>query len=108
MNEFNLAAIYDDLIDTCKIDGKHSFEDAILPVTEFKSRYGSRITPLGGLDVDFICRESEERIREYTRRIIDDCFSDGFWTLGTGNSLTDYMPVGNYLAVLDEGRRYTA
>ncbi len=103
----NLEEIYDDLIDVCRIDGKHSFEDVIMPVVEFKKRYGDRVTPLGGLDVDFICRESEENIRRYTRELIDACFADGFWTLGTGNSLTDYMPVENYLAVLDEGRKYT-
>jgi uroporphyrinogen decarboxylase len=100
----NLAAVYDDLIDDCKIDAKHSFEDIILPVEEFKRQYGQRITPLGGLDVDVICRGTEEEIRAYTRGKIEQCFADGYWTLGTGNSLTNYMPVENYIAVLDEGR----
>jgi hypothetical protein len=31
----------------------------------------SRITPLGGLDVDFICRRSKEEIREYTIKHIE-------------------------------------
>ncbi|MDO8587098.1 MAG: uroporphyrinogen decarboxylase family protein [Armatimonadota bacterium] len=101
----NLLEIYDDLIEVCKIDAKHSFEDAIMPVGEFKRRFGSRITPLGGLDVDMICRSSQEDLRAYTRRHIEECFlsGDGYWTLGTGNSLTDYMPVENYLLVLEEG-----
>jgi len=101
----NLEGVYDDLIDYCKIDAKHSFEDAILPVAEFKRRYGSRITPLGGLDVDVICRSSEADLRAYTRKRIEECFSDGYWALGTGNSLTDYMPLENYLIVLDEAMR---
>ncbi len=99
----NLAEVYEDLIEDCRIDAKHSFEDQILPVGEFKRRYGSRVTPLGGLDVDFICRGSEDDLRAYTRRMIEECFYDGFWALGTGNSLTDYMPVENYLIVLEEG-----
>ena len=37
--------------------------------------------------------------------MIEQCFADGYWALGTGNSLTDYMPVENYLAVLDEGMK---
>ena len=101
----NLAEVYDDLIDGCGIDAKHSFEDVILPVTEFKKRYGGRVTPLGGLDVDRICRLEERELRKYTRGVIESCFQDGYWTLGTGNSLTDYMPVENYLIVLDEGMR---
>jgi uroporphyrinogen decarboxylase len=100
----NLAEVHDDLVEMA-IDAKHSFEETILPVEDFKERYGDRITPLGGLDVDLICRGTEPEIRAYTRRKIERCFSDGYWALGTGNSLTDYMPVEHYLIVLDEGRK---
>lgn len=99
----NLAEVYEDLIEYCHIDAKHSFEDVIMPVGEFKRLYGERITPLGGLDVDMICRASEAELRAYARRMIEQCFADGHWALGTGNSLTNYMPVENYLIVLDEG-----
>lgn len=99
----NLAEVYEDLIQDCKIDAKHSFEDIILPVAEFKKQYGSRVTALGGLDVDVICRSTVEEARAYARKQIEQCFADGFWALGTGNSLTDYMPVENYIAVLEEG-----
>ena len=98
----NLSDVYEDIID-CGIDAKHSFEDKILPVDEFKKMYGKRITPLGGLDVDFICRRSKDEIRKYTIKYIEKCFYDGFWTLGTGNSLPDYMPVENYITVLETG-----
>jgi len=103
-----LGAIYEDLIEFCKIDAKHSFEDVILPVGEFKRRYGTRITPLGGLDVDVICRAPEPELRAYARRHIEECFYDGHWALGTGNSLTNYMPVANYIAVLEEGMKVTS
>jgi uroporphyrinogen decarboxylase len=100
----NLDAVYEDLID-CGIDAKHSFEEAILPVQDFKKRYGKRMTPLGGLDVDMICRASGDDLRRYAREKIEGCFAeDGHWAMGTGNSLTDYMPVENYLAVLEEAR----
>ncbi len=101
----NLAEVYDDLIDGCGIDAKHSFEDVIQPVADFKQQYGHKVTPLGGLDVDHICRSDETELRRYTREIVEQCFSDGWWALGTGNSLTDYMPVENYLIVLDEGMK---
>ena len=100
----NLAEVYDDLIDDCKIDGKHSFEDAIMPVSEFKRQYGERVTALGGLDVDVICRAGEAELRRYVRKCVEECFADGYWALGTGNSLTDYMPVESYMMALEEGR----
>jgi len=96
----NLGKVYEDIID-CGIDAKHSFQDSIMPVYEFKEKYGNRITALGGLDVDFICRNSEEDIRKYTIDNIEKCYKDGHWTLGTGNSLTNYMPVQNYMTVLE-------
>ncbi len=103
----NLAEVYEDLIEDCGIDAKHSFEDVIMPVTAFKKQYGHRVTPLGGLDVDFICRADEASLRRYVRETAEICFADGFWALGTGNSLTDYMPVANYLIVLDEASKIT-
>ena len=75
---------------------------------DFKARYGNRITALGGLDVDVICRAEEQELREYTRRKIEACWADGWWALGTGNSLTDYMPVERYMMVLEEGMRIGA
>ncbi len=103
----NLDAVYADLIDDVGIDAKHSFEEAILPVEQFKRRYAGRVTPLGGVDVDLVCRGSEEEVRRCTRAKIAACFADGHYALGTGNSLTDYMPVERYLWVLDEGMRVT-
>lgn len=103
----NLGEVYDDIIDDCGIDAKHSFEETILPVEDFKKQYGKKVTPMGGLDVDMICRGTEEEIRAYTRDKIEKCFYDGFWALGTGNSLTNYMPVQNYLYALDEGMKVT-
>ncbi len=103
----DLGRVYEDIID-CGVDAKHSFEEQIFPVGEFKRQYGDRITPLGGLDVDAICRADERTLRSYTRKAIEECFAvDGHWALGTGNSLTDYMPVGNYLIVLDEAAKVT-
>lgn len=99
----NLHEVYEDIIQTCRIDAKHSFEDVIMPVSEFKRHYGNRITPLGGLDVDILCRSSEPELRRYTRKMIEECWSDGWWALGTGNSLTNYLPPENYLIVLEEG-----
>mgnify|MGYP001579649024 CR=1 FL=1 len=99
----NLREVYEDLINDCRIDAKHSFEDGIMPVDQFKKQYVQRITPLGGLDVDTICRSTQDELRVYARRMIENCFADGWWALGTGNSLTDYMPVDNFITILEEG-----
>jgi len=101
----NLEAVMDDLIDYVGIDAKHSYEDKIMPVTEAKKKYGNRIAILGGVDMNFLCTSSEEEVRQYTRRVIAECAPGGGYALGTGNSVANYVPLENYLAMLDEGRK---
>ena len=96
----NLERVMDDLIDDVGIDAKHSFEDVILPVAEAKRRWGGRIALLGGVDVDFLCRRSPAEIREYTLRILEACAPGGGYAAGTGNTVANYIPVENYLAML--------
>lgn len=99
----NLERVMDDLIDDVGIDAKHSFEDVILPVGEAKRRWGKRIAILGGVDVDFLCRATPDEVRRYTRQVIEDCAPGGGYALGTGNSVANYIPVANYLAMLEVG-----
>ena len=101
----NVSEVIEDLIAT-GIDAKHSFEDIIQPVTEFKKQYGDRVAVLGGVDVDFLCRHSEPEIRRYVRHVLDECAPGGGYALGTGNSVANYIPVENYLIMLDEGWKW--
>ncbi len=104
----NLSAIMPDLLDDVRIDAKHSFEDTIEEVTEVRQTYGRRIALLGGIDMDFLCRADEGQVRWRVRHTLDKCFAGGGYVLGSGNSVANYIPIDNYLAMLDEGRRYTA
>ncbi|MCL4507032.1 MAG: hypothetical protein M1434_03420 [Chloroflexi bacterium] len=101
-----LDAIMDDLIDDVHIDARHSFEDTIEPVTLAMRRYGDRIAMLGGIDLDFLCRADEQMVRQRVRETLDTCLPLGGYCLGTGNSVANYIPLDNYLAMLDEGRKY--
>lgn len=98
-----LSEIMEDLIEEVGIDAKHSYEDAILPVEEAKRRYGDRIAILGGFDVDRLCRSIQEEIRKYVDFLIDEVGAKGGYALGSGNSIADYVPVENYLTMLDQG-----
>ena len=103
-----LDLIMDDLIHDVGIDAKHSFEDVIEPVTEAKQRYGNDIALLGGIDLDFLCRATEAETRARVRETLNICQKGGGYCLGTGNSVANYLPLDNYLAMLDEGRRFSA
>jgi uroporphyrinogen decarboxylase len=101
----NLTAIMDDLIDDVGIDAKHSFENAIMPATEFQALYGRRVGVLGGVDIDILARSTPDGVRAEVRRVIDICHPRGRFAIGSGNSIPSYIPVENYLAMLDEAQR---
>ncbi|HOX40234.1 MAG TPA: uroporphyrinogen decarboxylase family protein [Candidatus Brocadiia bacterium] len=98
----NLEQIMEAIISDVGIDAKHSYEDAIVPVAEFKKRYGSRIGILGGIDVDVLARRSPEEVRAHVRKTIEECNPGGGWAVGSGNSIPSYIPLENYLTMLDE------
>jgi uroporphyrinogen decarboxylase len=98
----NLKSIMEDLIIGVGIDGKHSFEDAIVPVQEFQARYGERIAVLGGMDVHVLAGCTPEQVRQKARFLLEVCGSRGRYALGSGNSIPSYVPVDNYLAMIDE------
>lgn len=98
----NLSQIMDILIEEVGIDAKHSFEDAILPAPQFQERYEGRLGVLGGLDVDILARRTPQEVRTATRALIEACQPRGRFAIGSGNSIPSYVPVDNYLAMLDE------
>jgi uroporphyrinogen decarboxylase len=98
----NLEKIMKDLIDDVQIDGKHSYENNIIPVQDFQSRYGNRIAVLGGLDLNVLGASSPESVRAQTRFLIETCGGRGRYAIGSGNSIPSYVPVENYLSMVDE------
>jgi uroporphyrinogen decarboxylase len=98
----NIETIMGDLIDDVGIDGKHSFEDAIVPVEDFQARYGERIAVLGGIDVNTLAAGTPAEVRQRTCSLIEVCGARGRYAVGSGNSVPSYIPVDNYLAMVDQ------
>ena len=96
----NIFGIIDELIDA-GIDAKHSNEDEIAPMHVWYENYGEQIANFGGIDADILCRYSKDEIRNYVMEIFK--LSKGLKgiALGSGNSIPDYMPVGNYLTMME-------
>ena len=91
------------IIDDVKADAKHSFEDTYLPVTEAKRLYGHRIGLIGGVDMDILTRCGVGEVEEYVGRTLETCKPGGGYCLGSGNSVANYVPLENYLMMIDAG-----
>ncbi len=102
----NMYDLMPELVDDVKIDAKQSFEDKIFSVIEFKKKYGNKVAPLGGVDIDKLCRLPEKELRNYCRNILDRCMQGGRYAYGTGNSVANYIPIKNYFIMMEEGYNY--
>lgn len=96
----NRREIWDDIIEAMDYDGVHSYEDAIQPVEEAYEEFGRRIAILGGIDVDFVIRETPQAVYERSAAMLERADRRGSYALGTGNSVPAYVPDDHYLAMI--------
>lgn len=101
-----IDSIMDDLIDDVKIDGKHSYEDSITPIWEYKKHWGQKTALLGGVDMDKLTCYTPGKLRAYVRTIVSKCREGGRFAIGAGNSIASYIPIENYLTMVDTALTY--
>ena len=89
-----------------RISWDQAYDEIAERLVHVKQTYGKKTAILGGIDVDFLCRASQEEIRKRVRDTLDVCHPGGGYCLGSGNSVANYIPLDNYLAMLDEGRLF--
>jgi uroporphyrinogen decarboxylase len=91
--------VMDDIIDTAGIDAKHSNEDTIATFDVWTKKYGDRIGNFGGIDLDALCQNTEDEIRNYVFDILEKTSHCGGVAYGSGNTIPHYVPVKGYLAM---------
>lgn len=95
----NLEAVMDDVVGELKYDGKHSYEDTIIPVEDFWQQWHKKIGIMGGIDVDFLTRSTPETIGKRCRKLLEITGLKSY-ALGSGNSIPNFVPNENYLALI--------
>jgi len=99
----NNTAIMEDLIGGVGIDAKHSFQDGVEGVVDFKRHYGDRISVLGGIDMGRLATMPTEQFRPWCRGVLAACREGGGYALGTGNSPATYVRLENFYAMHEVG-----
>ena len=101
----NIFPIMDDVIGV-GIDAKHSNEDQIATFDKWIELYTPRIGLFGGIDVNTLCLNSYDTVY---LKVLEDAtlfrsMANG-WGLGSGNSIAEYVPVDNYMAMIEATNR---
>jgi uroporphyrinogen decarboxylase len=97
------TALMEELIRDVGIDAKHSFQDGVEPVVEFKRRWGDRVAVLGGIDMGRLATMPLDGFRPWCRSVLEACREGGGYALGTGNSPATYVRLENFYAMHEVG-----
>ncbi|MEI8194724.1 MAG: uroporphyrinogen decarboxylase family protein, partial [Phycisphaerae bacterium] len=62
--------------------------------------YGRRIAIMGGIDLDFLVRRTPDEIYRRSKAMLERAQDRGSFALGSGNSIPEYVPQENYLAMI--------
>lgn len=92
--------VIEDVIEDMQFDGRHSYEDTICPVEEAYEKLVGRIAVMGGIDMHFMVTKSPEQIYARATEMLERSRERGCYFLGTGNSVPEYVPQENYVALV--------
>ena len=92
--------VIEDVIEDMHFDGRHSYEDKIMPVEEAYEVLHGRIVVMGGIDMDFLVRSNPHAVYSRSMAMLERTADRGGYLLGSGNSIPTYVPFENYTAMI--------
>lgn len=96
-----------DIIDDLHYDARHSYEDNITPVEQAYEDLQGKIAVLGGIDLNFLATKSPEEVSRRCRLMLEKTWDRGGYALGSGNSIPDYVPMENFMAMLRAAHEFS-
>jgi uroporphyrinogen decarboxylase len=83
------------------VSALHPIEPKGLNIKELKEKRGHQLCLCGGIDLDLLARVTPEEIKTLVRNILAVAAPGGGYCAGSSNSITEYVKVENYLAMLE-------
>jgi uroporphyrinogen decarboxylase len=85
----------------------HPIEPKAMDIAEIKRAYGDRLCLCGNIDLCYtLTRGTPEEVRAEVKERIRTVGRGGGYAVGSANSVTDYVPLENYVAMLEAVRDY--
>jgi len=102
----NLWQVMEDLIEF-GINGLHPIEPKAMDVKEVKQKVGDRLCILGTVDLDYpLSRGTPDEVRKMVKERMRYIAPGGGFCIGSSNSITHYVPLENYKALIDATFEY--
>ena len=96
-----LWQVLEDLI-ACGFDALHPIEPKAMDILEVRRRTAGKLSLIGNIDLDYpLTTGTPAAVRAQVHERIADLAPDGGYLVGSSNSIPDWVPVENYVAMLE-------
>jgi len=89
------------LIEEVGIAALHPIEPKAMDIRQIKRDYGRRVALMGNVDVNLLSQGTPDMVIAQTKQLLREIAPGGGYLLGSSNSVTYYVPLENYRAMLD-------
>jgi len=84
------------------VDGIMGIEPKCMDIAIVKRKYGDNLALMGNVDLGYtLTRGTEDDVKMEVKKIIHDVGPGGGLLVGSSNSITNYVPLRNYKALLE-------
>ena len=102
----NIWDVLDDL-KACGVNALQPIEPLAMDIVELKNQRGKDFCLVGNVDVDLLARGSKNQIENEVKRLLEFVAPGGGYCLGSGNTVPEYVPYENYLAMIETAHRFS-
>lgn len=101
-----LWQMLEDII-ACGFSALHPVEPKAMDIVELKKRVKGRLCLLGNIDLSYtLTRGTPQEVAEEVKLRLREVAPGGGYCLGSSNSVPEYVPLANYLAMRDTALKY--
>jgi uroporphyrinogen decarboxylase len=102
----DLREIIPDLIEI-GFDALHPIEPTAMDIAEIKRAWGSQLCLIGNIDLSYtLTRGTPQEVEAEVRQRLRECAPGGGYCVSSANSVTEYVPVENYRAMVETTLRW--
>jgi uroporphyrinogen decarboxylase len=100
-----LWEIFDDLA-SLGVNGIQPLEPKSMDLAELKQRKGNQFCLMGSIDIDLLSRGNPAEVEKMVRERIEILGQKGGYTVGTSNTVPEYINLTNYKTMIETALKY--
>ena len=101
----NIYPVLDDII-ASGFDALHPIEPESIDIYDLRERVGKSLCLIGNISVNTLSIGTPDEIRTLVRDRVTRLGHDGAYCVGSSNSVPNYVPFSNYLALLEASAEF--